>query len=51
MFISIPTSKTKTLSLRVPQRSIAHQNFNEREFNEGNCTEMRAALGETYKAW
>lgn len=44
MFMSTATSKTKILSLRVLQRNIAHQNFNEREFNEGNCTEMRAAL-------
>lgn len=44
MFMSIATSKMKILSLRALQRNIAHQNFNKREFNEGNCTEMRAAL-------
>lgn len=44
MFTSIATSKNKILSLRVLLRNIAHQNFNKREFNEGDCTEMRAAL-------
>lgn len=44
MFISIVSFKSKTPCQSPTKKHSTLKSFNQREFNEGNCIEMRAAL-------